>query len=262
MNKSPAADETKNEELSTGELKQSSRGRIWKFGNLLSERWPEYILEIIVVIIGITISFTINNIQSDAADRRLEQNYLMGLLEDISSDILELEELITETKKVVESGRILLEQSGMNEPTVGKDEFVNHVRTIAGRPNYISKNSTFTALKSSGYFHIIRDNQLLALLFDYEQHYQGLKSVEMAEMYVSATITGPYIIKSIPIADPEKTIELIKNVDVKHILHDIEFVNNLHLRRDNRTELLEGYIETLSVAKRIKNVLEKNTVTP
>lgn len=137
MNQSTSADENKNEEPSTEELKQSSHGTTWKFGKLLSERWPEYILEIIVVIIGITISFTINNIQSDAADRRLEQTYLMGFLEDISSDILELEELITETKKVVECGRILLEQSGINEPTVGKVEFVSHVRIIAGRPNYI-----------------------------------------------------------------------------------------------------------------------------
>lgn len=238
-------------------------GTIRKFGKLLSERWPEYILEIIVVIIGISISFAINNYQTDAANRTLEQMYLTGLLEDINSDVDELEEAIFKTRAVLENGSLLVKQSLKDEPTLSSQEFIRHVRAIAERPNYISKNATFSALKSSGNFNLLLDNQLKALLFEYDQQYQGLKSLEMAELQLTAAITAPYIIKSIPIADSLATDNNhTMNINVKRVLNDIEFLNNVALRRSTRQELFESYTETLQVATNVRNALQKNIRQP
>jgi len=173
-------------------------GVIGRFGWLLANRWPEYILEIIVVIIGITISFTIDNMQNEASDRSLEKMYLARLKEDISSDVEGLQSVILRTDSLLISGQILLEQSRADEPTLSGKELARHMETVVARPNYISKNATFSALKSSGYFHLIQDDQLKELLFEYDQQYQGMKAVEMAELQVSSTITGPYFIKNIP----------------------------------------------------------------
>ena len=61
-----------------------------RFLLLLTQRWPEYVVEIIVVIIGITISFAISNYQQDSTDKKLAHIYLQDLREDIKSDIFTL----------------------------------------------------------------------------------------------------------------------------------------------------------------------------
>ena len=114
-------------------------------------------------------------------------------------------------------------------------------------------------MKSSGNFNLITDNELKLLLFAYDAQYQTLKTLETAELQVVVSITGPYILKYVPIDDLENAKkERINNVDVNAIMNDIEFTNNIILRRNNRTELLSVYTETLSIARRITQALERN----
>lgn len=247
--------------LVTG-TEKNQRSVIGKFGRLLADRWPEYILEIIVVIIGITISFTIDNIKNDASDRSLEQMYLARLKADISSDVDGLQAVILRTESILESGRVLLEQSRADEPTLSGEELARHTEIIVARPNYISKNATFSALKSSGYFHLIQDNQLKELLFEYDQQYQGMKAVDMAELHITSTIAGPYFLKNIPWDHQKNNARHATQIKVKNIVNDFEFVNNLILRVGNRTELLENYTQTPAVVTKIKEILEKKTTSP
>ncbi len=229
-----------------------------KISQLLAHRWPEYVIEIIVVIIGITISLALSNWQENVSDSRLEQVYLKDLLEDISSDIDELEKTIGDTDSVIQSGNTLLKQSDAEKITLEKREFVNLMRSIIKRPNFISKNATFSALKSSANFQLIKDIELKKLLFEYDQQYQGLKSVEQAELQETVVITGPYIIKCIPFADSKQSDYWLKTLDIGNILSDIEFVNNIVLRRGKRTELLESYNEILKIAYQIREALQRS----
>lgn len=49
----------------------------------LASRWPENLIEIIVVIIGITISFVLNSKKEESERVSLEQVYLKNLHSDI-----------------------------------------------------------------------------------------------------------------------------------------------------------------------------------
>jgi hypothetical protein len=224
-----------------------------RFKKLLSDHWPEYILEIMVVIIGITISFAISNYQTDANNRSLERIYMSGLLEDISADIVELDNVIADTKSLLESSRLLMDAiEGKTQLT--DDEFIDHVKGIGARPNYVAKNGTFSGMKSSGNFNLISDNELKVLLFEYDAQYQVLKTLEAAELQVVISITGPYILKYIPLSDRSK--RTIGKVNAKTFLSDIEFVNNVILRQDNRQELFDSYIKTSGIAKKIKERIQ------
>jgi hypothetical protein len=229
-----------------------------KIGRLLGQRWPEYFLEIIVVIIGITISLTLSNFQEEAANRKLEQTYLKSLLEDINADLKELEVTIHRTEIVIQSGNSLLEQSSSETLTSGKEEFVKLIQSVIDRPNFVSKNATFYSLKSSANFHLVNDIELKNLLFEYDQLYQSLKTVESAELQETVFITGPYIIKYIPLIDSKRTEAWLKSLDIEKILGEVEFGNNLVLRLGTRQELLDGYQESLKIAHQIKEALEKN----
>ncbi len=229
-----------------------------KVGQLLAHRWPEYFLEIIVVIIGITISLAFSNFQEEAANRKLQQAYLQSLQGDIISDVKKLEVIIQRTEVVIQSGKSLLQQSSSETGKLGKEDFVKLVQSVIERPNFVSKNATFYSLKSSANFQLVNDIELKNLLFEYDQLYQGLKTVESAELQETVFITGPYIIKYIPSVDSKRTQAWLKSLDMEKILGEVEFVNNIVLRLGTRQELLEGYRELLKIANRIKEALEKN----
>jgi hypothetical protein len=167
---------TSNATTSGGDL-ETAKKEVWQptirsFKNILVERWREYVLEIIVVIIGITISFTIANYQTNASNRSLEQTHLIGLLADIESDIDALSAVTEKTRMVVDAAQKLIDEIRRTSPTMTKKEFVSLILSTAERPNYVSKNTTFASLKSSGNFNLITDNELKLLLFAYDAQYQ------------------------------------------------------------------------------------------
>lgn len=229
-----------------------------KIGALVAQRWPEYLLEIIVVIIGITISFALNNFQEETSNNRLEHTYLRGMYEDIESDINELDKIIKQTKIVLESGRELIEQSNAEKISLKKKELIHLVRLLIDRPNFVSKNNTFSSLKSTSNFQLIQDLELKNLLFDYDQKYQALKTVEMAELLAMVNITGPYVIKYIPLTDSIRSEKWLETLQVEDVLENIEFINNIILRLGNRRDLLKSYDAILVTAQQIRERLQLN----
>ena len=228
-----------------------------RFLLLLTQRWPEYVVEIIVVIIGITISFAISNYQQDSTDKKLAHIYLQDLREDIKSDIFTLGETIQLTDSVILSGQSLIAQSDSNM-SLTKQGLVDLVRSLIRRPNFTSKNATFSSLKTSANFRLIKVIGLRKLLFEYDQDYQAIKAIEAAELQATVTIVGPYIIKSIPLADSRQASYWVEKLDVEAILGSVEFMNNVALRMGNRKELLESYEEIRNTAVQIDSAIQRN----
>jgi hypothetical protein len=250
------AEETTGKNISK---ENTSSPRIAKrFSTLLAQRWPEYLVEIIVVIIGITISFAISKYQEDSRNRKLAHVYLEDLKEDIKSDIQSLDIVIQKTDSVIRSGQSLLNQSDAAKISLTKKDLVNLVRAIIARPNFISKNATFSSLKTSANFQLIEDIQLKTLLFEYDQDYQTIKAMELAELQATVTIAGPYLLKSIPLTDSKQSSYWLEKLDIESTLLSVEFMNNIALRIGNRMELLNSYKDILVTARQIDEGIQRN----
>ena len=139
-----------------------------------------------------------------------------------------------------------------------KKELVNFVRSIITRPNFISKNATFSSLKTSANFQLIEDIRLKNLLFEYDQQYQTIKAMELAELQATVTIAGPYLLKSIPLTDSKRSSYWLENLTVEEMIGSVEFMNNIALRIGNRVELLGSYKEILDTAHQIDEAIEGN----
>lgn len=218
-----------------------------KLYNLLRERWPEYVLEIVVIIFSITISFALDEWKDGRHKREVEQAYLKGLYNDIRTDTIQLKEIIAETQQVLQKATLLGELSSQrSEPTYA--QFVSDVRYVFRRPRFIAENATFSDLQSTGNMQVISSFPLKTSLFDYYRQYESIVQVEAAELETTNSIVGPYILQRFSLSPK---VVPSPNVNWMAITQEPQFQNAMLVRRSTREELLGNYQKSLKLGSTI-----------
>jgi hypothetical protein len=226
---------------------------------LIREMWPAYLIEIIVIILGISITLALEEWRDNRRENHLEQIYLKNLHTDIEVDTKTLEQALTGTKKLLESGNKLLGYTrNPDDKNIQSAQLFVGVRAILGRPNFISDDASFTDLKSSGNLHLIDDIQLKNLLFAYYNETQHIKEVQDAERQATIILSGTYFLKRFSL-DTSRNLVPITPGEMNEILKNVEFGNNVLLRVLNRNELLNMYQTADSLAVQLKDELIKKT---
>jgi hypothetical protein len=253
-----------NESANSGEAEAATRPVIPKkkhtITGLIKEMWPAYLIEIIVIILGISITLALEEWRDSNREKHLGNIYLRNLLTDVEVDLNNLATVSSSTQRILERGNELLEY--VRNPAVKpiSDSQVNaDVRSILGRPKFLSQDATFSDLKSSGNLHLVKDIQLKNLLFDYYSQTTNIKEMQDAEQLATINLSGPYFLKNFQI-DPSYPEPASKSDKIKPLLNSSEFNNNVLLRVLNRKELLELYQKTDSLANRLKvGLMEKSS---
>ena len=217
-----------------------------KLSSLVRERWPEYVIEIIVIIFSITISFALDEWKDGRQKQELEQTYLKGLYSDIQKDIRQLNVVIAETQQIIQTAKSLSELSPQT-PT-NYHQFVENVRFVFKRPRFIAEDATFSDLKSTGNMQVINSFTLKNSLFDYYKQYETGVQVEAAELETTNAIIGPYLIRQLSLAEKHNTAP---KPGWATITNEVEFQNALLLRRSTREELLHDYQQSYKLGNRI-----------
>ena len=227
---------------------------------LIKEMWPAYLIEIIVIILGISITLALEEWRDSSRENHLEQIYLKNLQTDVGTDLKSLRLAISGTDSLLQRGNELLGYTRtLENKNISPNQVYKDVRAILGRPNFITSDASFTDLKSSGNLHLIKDIQLKNLLFAYYSETQHIKEVQDAERQTAITLSGAYFLKQFPLDEMRSQVSSMTQKDMNAILKNIEFDNNVLLRVLNRKELLDIYQRTDSLAELLHNNLEKKT---
>jgi hypothetical protein len=221
--------------------------------NLVREKWPEYVIEILVIIISITISFVFDEWREKQRKTEVEQIYLKGLANDTETDRNQLVEIVEETKQILQKTNHLLIASRQSLPTDSAQNLLNAIRFIMKRPRFVSEDVTFTDLKSTGNMQLMTSPGLKRALFEYYKKVESTVLVENAELDAVTAISGPYLISRIPFVDGNQR-------DIRPLLNETEFRNILFLRQSHRKELLGEYQQLLKLANRIQAMVKKQIV--
>lgn len=249
--------ETQQEPTPDQQVLTSDKKPISRFGQvskLLQERWPEYILEIAVIIFSITISFALDEWKEKNRKQEVEQVYLRSLANDFDADINQLDEIIVETKQVIQKARALgalsTEQAAAK---VNYNQILDDVRFVFKRPRFIAEDATFADLQSTGNMQLFTNYSLKRALFDYYKNYESISLVEAAELEATNGVAGPYLLKRLPLAKELHN----KPVDLATVVGEIEFKNMMLMRQSTRDELLRDYEELLKQGKEIRTMLKQ-----
>jgi len=221
---------------------------------MLQSQWPKYLIDVLVIILSITISFTFDSLKEESNRKASEQAYLKALLGDITSDISELQNKISLTDSVVGKANWLLALSD-NPKAIKMEEVARAIKEVMERPNFISKDATFSDLTSSGNMLLLEDINLKGMLFDYHRLYETVRTVEISERETVNSSIAPYIMKNFSIKGLKKGAKgsvVHQGVNLDQLIQEDDFSNVFSLRLVNRAELLDRYREELTLAKKIK----------
>jgi len=126
----------------------------------LKEKWPEYLLEILVLIIGIYGAFALETWNEKRKEYQLEEGYYCRLLEDVLHDEERLFQHRDFTKKRLLGANQMLEKLQEKQPNPN-DVFEKMLIAMGGSNfSYSPTTTAFEDIKSSGNLNIIQDLDL------------------------------------------------------------------------------------------------------
>lgn len=227
---------------------------------LIKEMWPAYLIEIIVIILGISITVALEEWRDNSKENHLEQIYLKNLQTDVGTDLKSLSLAVSGTESLLQRGNELLGYTrSPDSKNIPSNQVHEDVRAILARPNFITSDASFTDLKSSGNLHLIKDIRLKNLLFAYYSETQHIKEIQDAERQTTITLSGAYFLKQFLLDEMRGQEISITTKDMSAQLKNIEFSNHVLLRVLNRKELLDIYHRADSLAVQLHDDLVKKT---
>ena len=111
--------------------------------------------EILIVIIGISLAFSMNKCADDSKNKTQKKQYLTNLKQDIEEDKAELESNLIQINQKIELSTSLIPVLNSNDPE--KQVKLRGLYNIAQLTNFTPKDFTYQALVNSGDLKLIDD---------------------------------------------------------------------------------------------------------
>ena len=148
--------------------------------------------EIIIVIIGISIAFSINKCAENAKDKSLKKQYLTNLKSDIESDRIQLKNNIQAIDEKLEACNNLIPV--LNTGAKQGMGLMRDVFTILEYENFSPKNITYETLINSGDLKLINDFQLKKSIQQHYSNYGELLDAYDRHLSIIQDYLGNYLI--------------------------------------------------------------------
>ncbi|MFD0863739.1 DUF6090 family protein [Sungkyunkwania multivorans] len=120
--------------------------------------WRYALGEILIVIIGISIAFSLNKCSEDKKDAALRNNYIKNLRSDIAADRQNLQENITALEKFQQTSREITPHLTTNSNQ--KMGILGKIFEVSQSIEFLPQDFTFQTLVNSGDFKLIGDFEL------------------------------------------------------------------------------------------------------
>jgi type II secretory pathway pseudopilin PulG len=224
--------------------------------HLLSEMWPAYLIEVVVIIVGISITLVLEEWRDKSKESELEKVYLTNLAADIESDRRSLHYALSSTDTLLAAGAEIQQfveapdQHPLTAAGINKD-----VRALISRPKFLSHDATFSELKSSGNLHLIKEVTLNWNLFSYYSKAENIKENQEAEQLATIELSGRYFLQYFALDGSGESPVFRNPGGVRSLATNAEFRNHVLARVGTRQELQRLYKDTDSLAAQLLAML-------
>ena len=137
--------------------------------------WTDHIVNLLVVITGITIAFALNSWNEKRKVDELHNTYIQSMIDDLDIDIMELDSLVAYEKESMQIYRRVLQVAQHPLP---KDSAALAAQRIASLRSFDSRNITYESIKSSGKFELLDLKLRIDIIEFYHHGYDNIEEIE------------------------------------------------------------------------------------
>lgn len=154
--------------------------------------WNYTIGEVLIVIIGITIAFSLNKCSEDSKNRELKTQYLTNMKMDIEADRTQLLTNIKELEAKINDAVSILPY--LNTDSTNKMKIVGKVFNIINLSHFSPKDITYQTLINSGDLKLIDDFDLKASIEAHYSNYDEMLKSYLRQEGIVREYVGNYLI--------------------------------------------------------------------
>ncbi|NQZ75124.1 MAG: hypothetical protein HRT61_03290 [Ekhidna sp.] len=148
----------------------------------LREKWPEYLLEILVLIIGIYGAFAVDAWNDNRKSRTQQAIYVNHILSNLKDDKVQLDTLLAHSQELIEITEFFI--TGYKNQKIDTKKATLKSGFMAIEKNFNGYRSGIDALLNSGSLDLIPDQISLDLQKYYEESEDLVKRESMSNEYI------------------------------------------------------------------------------
>lgn len=179
--------------------------------------WTNHFIELLVVVIGITIAFMLENWRLERADTELEQKYLVSYKADLQFDKKNLDSIITSVQNKIYLMRSFLDELGTGEVKQSRAEEI--MAEMMSNHSFFPKTATYESVKNSGGMNVVSDYDIKEAIVSYYTLNEELRLKEQVFFNYLQEFVLPFTYKNVDfISGKIINRSAIKNPEFKNIV--------------------------------------------
>ncbi len=228
----------KSKSKKTDEKSGLEKSSIWD-GLLLSKA-----MDFLIVIVGVTIAFQLNNLKQRSDQNSLEQFYLESLVTDIDKDITNINHILSELRSDSTLTTICLSRNEM----VSRETLSYAVISILSFTTFSYRNdNTYSTLLNSHGLSIIRNKDTRNLISEYYKCYKSIDRFEYVYTEFLLSDFHPYFTSYIEYASGK--------ISNPAVLNDARTNNSLLIAGGQLNDGIATYKNALVKARELKRII-------
>ena len=143
------------------------------------KKWGEYLLEFFMLFLAVFLGFVAENIRENIGNREIEKKNMESFVKNLQEDSLDLVQSIDVNEKRYQylDSLIYLKNSNVADDVFQK-QFIYYMLKLGYLDYFISNQSTFEQMQSSGTLRLIRHPDVLDSILKYETSYKQIRQQE------------------------------------------------------------------------------------
>jgi hypothetical protein len=142
-----------------------------KIFQVIKNRWAEYVIEILVIIIGISLSFFFNNLKENRVERKEEVKLLESIHENLVIDTIALTNQLQISSVFIKGHEQFLSPEIDTFPA---DSILRYLDYLITYTRFQGRDISYEALRQSKRSTIIRNRLLLQEIIQHYEHNYGI----------------------------------------------------------------------------------------
>lgn len=152
--------------------------KLWK---TLADKWVEYLLEILVITLGVVGAFVLNSWNEGVKFRREQQEIIRNLNEEFKTNLESLDDQMFRLNRKINASILIYELIDPAKAIPDAIDLDTLARRLYDNPTWNPSTYVLTDLRNSGQLKSLENEQLKRLLHEWEQHYENLREWYLLE---------------------------------------------------------------------------------